>query len=364
MRWWGFVAAAALATLPARGLRAEPARAPRVEASPAQLRVAAGATRDTLRLTLANVSDQAIVVYLDQRLAQVELRGERRSLGACRLPGDAVPRAPDDRRFVSLEPGQETSEELDLRFQCYAAAKLQALATARAVGVTYQARFATDRLGRTSFTGRLGPVEVVLGPAAAAQPAAVAAQPAAVAAQPAAVAAQPAAAAAQPAAAAAQPFVTLHRVGPRPDVGLGDALSVTVEVRGPARGRLPVAVRSEAFTFEVDGPGAAPPAVCQLPATRVRPLAEFYDRLGRRRLGFDLADLCPSRTFARPGVYSVRPAFRSALDGADVGLSAWTGEALGEPFLARVRRAGREADDPVEIAVPAVAAPRGAEDAR
>jgi hypothetical protein len=177
-------------------------------------------------------------------------------------------------------------------------------------------------------------------------------------------AASPPDAAALPAAGAA-PVVTLHRIGPRPDVGQGDALAVTVEVRGPERGRLPVAVRPDEFAFEVDGPGeATAPVTCQLPASRVRPLAEFYDRLGRRRLGFDLADLCPSRTFARPGVYSVRPAFRSALDGADVGLSAWTGEALGEPFLARVRRAGREADDPVEIAVPAVAAPRGAEDAR
>lgn len=331
------IVAAALASLPARGLRAEPASAP------VALEVEPGKGRHELRISLVNVSDKAVVVYLDQRLAKVVLRGDRearagaRGLGACRLPGDAVPREPDDRRFVSLEPGESANEALDLRFHCFGpASRLEALAAARTVEVNYRARFATDRLGRASFTGALGPVEAVL---------------------------EGAAAEAAPPAPAEAPVVTLRQAGPLPDVGVGDALGVTLEVRGPERGRLPVSVRPDQFMFQVTPPSGAA-ASCRMPPTRVRPLAEFYDRLGRRRVDFDLARVCPERTFARPGVYRIRPVFRSTLDGSDVGLAAWTGEAAGPPFLVRVRRAGRQADDPVEIIVPDIAATGGAEDAR
>jgi hypothetical protein len=131
------------------------------ESAPLQLIVEPGAARHELELSLENQSDGPLLVYLDSLLAQVELRGERHRLGRCRAPADATPRSPDRRRFVELEPGERASEALDLRFICWGrgAARLDA---ARAVRVTYRVRFATDRLGRRAWTGRLGPVEAAL----------------------------------------------------------------------------------------------------------------------------------------------------------------------------------------------------------
>lgn len=337
MRWVCFISVIIVSSLPLEELSAEEA--------PLRFKVEPGTapgSREVVRLTFENVSDKVVHLYLDRRLAQVELWNGERRLGVCRSPGDVVPRAPDDRRFVPLQPGQRASEELDLRFPCFGK-RLALLEKATVVRLTYKNRFGVDRLGRTAWTGKLGLVGMTLpstsddeGPSASKAPSAPPPEP---------------------------PVVTLKHLGRRPDVSVGSSIVTSLEVRGPIKGRLPVAIRPELFSFNVDGPGSHD-FLCELPDSRVQPMRDFYDRLGRRQLRFDLASICAPKVFNRPGIFEIRPVFNARFDGSDVDLSAWTGTAEGGPFLVRVRRAGRPGSDPVEITVPTVPTSGGERDAR
>ena len=140
-------------------------------------------------------------------------------------------------------------------------------------------------------------------------------------------------------------------------------MAVTLEVRGPARGRVRALVRPDLFSFQVLSPSGRF-ADCQLPAPRVSPLREFFVTLGRERIRFDLARICSPEVFVEPGVYQITPVFRPTFDGRDVGLTAWTGRIEGEAFLARVRRVGRGGHVAVEIIGPDGARGGGEADAR
>lgn len=336
-RWLCCIVVVILASLPLGELWAEEA--------PLRFKVELGAAtrpREVVRLSFENVSDKVVHLYLDRRLAKVELWNEKRRIGVCRSPGDAVPRTPDDRRFVSLQPGQCASEELDLRFPCFGK-RLSLLQKAKVVRLTYHNRFGVDRLGRSAWTGKLGPVGMTLASTTNES--------------------EPSKSEGSSQPPAEPPVVTLEHLGPRPDVPVGSTIITSLEVRGPIKGRLPVAIRPELFTFTVDGPGDHD-HVCRLPDARIRPLRDFYDRLGRRRLRFDIASICPPVVFKRPGIFEIRPVFNARFDGSDVDLAAWTGTAEGRPFLVRVRRAGRPRNDPVEIIRPSVPTSGGGSDER
>jgi hypothetical protein len=316
----------------------------RAEAGPVRLAVEAAGPREALRLVFENTGAADELIYVDHRLAQVELRAGRRVVGRCAAPADATPREPDERRFVRLRPGERAEEPLGLRFHCFGAA-LGRLGAATEARVAYRSRFGTDALGRPARTEPLGPVDVTLALAPVAVPAPLPDGSAAV------VVAPP-----------PDVPVALVRVGPPPDVAVGDDVAVTLELRGPPRGRLLVAVRPDAFSFHIDTPTGAL-VDCQLPAARITPLAESYERLVRRQVAFDVSRICPRGAFNEAGVYRVTPVLRAVYDGRDVGVAAWTGRVEGAAFEVRVRRAGRGAADPVETVVRDPAALAGAGEA-
>lgn len=306
------------------------------EQAPVRLIVEPGSNRESAVIGLKNTSESPVIVYLDRRFAQIELRGKRGSLGRCPLPADAIPRRPDDRRFVKLSPGEQVSEPFDLRFHCFGR-RLSKLSKARAIRVRYRNRFRTDRLGNKAWTRSLGPVtmtfdenETAESPEAGAEQTEVADQ------------------------SVENIPIKLRSLSGHRDVARATYLNIILQLRGPLRGRLPVAIRPELFSFQVMGPNGRI-QLCQLPTSRVRPLREFYSHLGQRRMNFELSPFCPHKTFNVAGVYEVTPLFSATFDGHDVGLKAWVGCVEGRPFFVRVRRAGRQASDPVEIRVPAVA---------
>lgn len=306
------------------------------EPAPLRLVVEPGEQRHELRLALENQSDRAVVVYLDARLAQVELRGERRGLGLCRATADALPRRAAPERFIELHPGGRASEQLDLRFLCWGR-RLQRLAEAQSLRLTYRARFRAGGDGHSSWTGRLGPVDATL--------------------------AEPELVAEADDGSDDEPPLELRRVGPRPDVSDANAMTLTLELRGQQGDRRPVAVRHELFHFQVTTPSGRT-HLCRLGPFRVHPLRDFYDRLGRRRLGFELARYCPEGVLTESGIYEILPEFHAYFDGHDVGLTAWTGVVRGDTFLARARRGGRIATVHVENNEPGVMAEGGRRDAR
>jgi hypothetical protein len=296
------------------------------QTAPFELLLEPGPSSDSVQLVVRNRSDDTRRLYFDPRLAQVELRGAKRSLGRCPLVSNARPSRPDERRFVDVAPGEQVAEPFDLRFHCFGS-RLKRLDQARSVRVRYRTTFRRDQLGQRAWTGRLGPASLALGEegaAAADEAASVGETP--------------------------RPAVALRLVGAPPDSRRGRVVPVSLELRGPAHGRLPVWVRPELFTFRVQGPGLGERGRrCQLPRSGVRPLPDFIDRLGRRRKRFDLARICPAGTFRRAGVYRVQGVFSSSFDGSEFGMTAWTGRTEALNFLLRIRQAGARAADPVEI---------------
>jgi hypothetical protein len=272
-----------------------------------------------------NVSEEPVTFYLYDQLAEITLRDGRRTLGRCRVPAGIASQQPDERRFITLAPAQRIGTFVDLRFTCYGAA-LGRLERASTISVTYRARFARDRDGNPTWTGRLGPVELLLPAATPGLPTDVTSV-------------------------TEESRVTLHPLSRTIDTDRGTSVPVALELRGPHRGRVPLAVRPESFAFEVVPP-SGDTIRCQLPPTGVRPLREFYDLLGRYRTRLDIAAICPEGTFDRSGVYEVTPIFFSSYVGLEVDLQAWTGEVIGGSFLVRVRRGGTRWSDPVERVVP------------
>lgn len=299
------------------------------ESAPLRLVVEPGGARHEVTLGLENQGEEPVRIYVDPRLTRVELRGERGRLGFCRAPADALPRRPVETRFVELAPGQRASDALDLRFLCWGW-RQRRLEQAQAVRLTYRARFASNARGQEVWTGRLGPVEVALSEAESAPE-------------------QDADAEQAPTTSGddGDPPLELRWVGRRPDVGSGSSLRLSLELRGPQRDRVPVAVRYELFAFQVTAPSGRA-HICRLGPSRVHPLRDFYDRLGRRRVRFELASYCPEGALSESGIYEIRPEFHACFDGQDVGLEAWTGVLVGDERLARARRGRRNASVHVE----------------
>jgi hypothetical protein len=306
---------------------------------PLRLHAAFAGSRDAVELSFENTSDAPVTIYLDARLAEVQLLDGHRRLGRCRVPAGGMSGAPDERRFVSIAPGGHVSERLDLRFTCFGRL-LEPLERAGTIEVSYRARFGRTPLGERSWTGSLGPVSLV-------PPAAVTAPVEDVAGV----------------APAAAPAPTLHHVGPLPDVGRGDTVAVALELRGPDQARVRVAVRPEYFQFLIAAPDGSV-AACRLPLTGVRTLPEFFEPLGRRRVALDLAGICPDHTFDSAGIYEITPAFDNTPDADSAVVHAWTGSVTGRPFLLRVRRAGEIEADLVNMSRTRSEPERGGIDAR
>ncbi len=332
---------------------------------PLRMHVEEGEDRETVAVLMENVSDDPVTFYLDARRAEVVLRDGRRRLGRCRAP---IPYQNDDRRYVTLEPGGVLGELLDLRFLCFGRL-LDRLDRATSVEVVYRAPPGRDPDGTRSWAGRLGPVEHELTAEEPEEPGPEVGEgedgPEVAGGEdgPEEGDAGPGEGEEDAEEGEDWPPLDLVRISRSPDVGRPDLIPVTLELRGPRRGRIRAMVRPEQFVFSVRGPDGEVTS-CQLPPTGVRPLREFYSRLGRSRMRLDLAVICPRDTFDRPGIYEVGPGFVSDFDGEDVGLDAWTGYAAGQPFLVRVRRGGTSGSDPVERVVPRFSLDRGSEDAR
>jgi hypothetical protein len=282
-----------------------------------------GAARTAVAIVLENAGAAPVRVYVDSRLAGVELRTHERMLARCPAPLAAV-RDPDERRFVVLEPGQRAREALDLRFHCFGP-RLPGLAQAEAVRVTYRSRVGANQRGEAAWTGHLGPVSLTL----PAEPEGGGSETG------------------QREVDQRSPVALRQRGGPV-DVTDGTEVPVAMELRAAPRARLPVVVRPAQFAFAVVGPDGSS-FDCGLPQIPIDALRDFYERLGVRRIVLDLGRLCPRNALSISGVYEVRPSFSSEHDGQDVGLRAWTGEVEGQAFLLRVRQSrGREAE-PVAV---------------
>jgi hypothetical protein len=301
---------------------------------PLRLHAAFAGSRDAVELSFENTSDAPVTVYIDARLAEVQLLDGRRRLGRCRVPAGGISGAPDERRFVTIPPGASVSERLDLRFPCFGRL-LDPLGRAGSLDVSYRARFGRTPLGTHSWTGLLGP-ESLVPPAAGPAPVEDAAG------------------------AGPAPAPTLHHVGPLPDVGRGDIVAVALELRGPDQARVRVAVRPEYFQFVVTAPDGSATA-CGLPLTGVRTLPEFFEPLGRRRVDLDLAGICPDHTFDPAGIYEITPTFDNAFEAGTPVYEAWAGRVTGRPFLLRVRRAGEIEADLVNLCGPRFEPERGGE---
>lgn len=288
--------------------------------------VAPSSTEVVLRVS--NSGDAPLRVAMHRGLLSLEVRvpGRRAPL-RCAAPAGTRPGSVDPERVSTLAPGASTAEVVDLRWYCWSTRVAKALATP---GATISARYGFRRASARTW--------IASSPDGATRVGSIEAEPVAAPTLPA------------PDAPAAAPL-TLRAVPDRQDSGSGRSIAAVLRLENASPDDVRVFVRPELFHFDVRGPGQA--VRCGLGQRLRAPLRESFTRLAPRRrttLALDLAAVCPSGTFATPGVYDVAPVFEATEDGGRVGLRAVTGTVLGAPLTVRVGAGDLAAYEPREPA--------------
>jgi hypothetical protein len=286
-------------------------------ALPVNLRLDAIASSSTeVVFRVSNAGESPLRVAMNRGLLSLEVRvpGRRAPL-RCAPPPGVRPSSVDPERVATLAPGASMAEVVDLRWFCWSARAAEAL---WAPGATVSARYGFRRASaRTWIASSLDGVTRV---------GAIQSEPLAV--------PTPQAPAAPATTLAA---LSLRAVPDRRDTGSGRSAAAVLRLENTSPDDVRVFVRPELFHFDVQGPVGA--LRCSLGDRLRAPLRESFARLaprGRTSLALDLAAVCPSGTFATPGVYDVAPVFEATEDGARVGLRAVTGTIVGAPLAVRV----------------------------
>jgi hypothetical protein len=128
------------------------------------------------------------------------------------------------------------------------------------------------------------------------------------------------------------------------DIARGNEVSSTVTVVNEGDKAAVFLLRAEMFRFSVAGPAGS--VACGTTRAVDAPIRELYSTIapkGRASIGLLVDALCPSDTFAEPGVYRVTPTLdTSEASGRSIGLKTWDGEAKARsPMLLRVRSSRR-----------------------
>lgn len=118
----------------------------------------------------------------------------------------------------------------------------------------------------------------------------------------------------------------------------GPRMTMTLTATNTGHRSTPVVIRSRMVGFVVDGPDGV--ARCDTAGPTKSYPRESYQTLepgGSTSLALLVEEACGRSLFRRPGLYKVLPRLRLVEDGAEVGLTAWTGTAIAkEPTLVRV----------------------------
>lgn len=265
---------------------------------------------------VTNTGDTPVRVVGHRGLLSLEVKVPgRRAAVKCAPPPGARPGVVDPERVHRLGAGASIAETVDLRWFCWTTRATKALATP---GATVLARYGFRRASARTW--------VASSPDGATRVGRLESEPIAAPAPPAAVV---------PAGSA--PVLTLRPLPARVVTGSGRSIPVVLRLDNASPDDVRVFVRPDLFRFDVHGPVET--VRCALVRAERAPMRESFTRLAPRRrttLFLDLAAVCPSDTFAAPGIYDVEPVFDAVYDGASVGLRAVTGTFPGSPLVVRV----------------------------
>ncbi len=256
----------------------------------------------------------------------------------CALPADMIP-STDTERTLTLVAGRSWTVSIDPRLFCFSAAQGNALAPGAVVTATFgwMPSRATPPyavapiLTSNDADAGVGPARNII-----AQPVTLAAPQALDGGAGPAMAVSDAGAAQQPALSDAYPVHLKVTMGDRLDVSRVFEQTVTVTIAN--EGDRPVrSLFTPATTgFTVTTPRGVTVNCGAMRAVSILPeLAGGLSPRGRTAVSVDLGAVCPD-VFRKPGLYRVRPRF-DASHASGPG-SYYTGKAVGEPMLLRVRQ--------------------------
>ncbi|MBX3182271.1 MAG: hypothetical protein KIT72_09545 [Polyangiaceae bacterium] len=338
------------------------------------------------RYQLTNFGEHPVVVVADPRLLwfEVEVPGKRTKRRTCRLPEGLFPKAVDRDFAILLRPGDTFEQRFDPRLYCFAAGGQTELVA----GSVVHPRFGWPRVYTTSWQrGKAVKTEKLSAPFVVSPPEPPRAERARSAQSRRAGAAAEATAAAK--AKRPAPSLSTHlrsiegqgfglksayagwsKDALSPDGALSPEASqadeddpfspptpqltamvgsdaeaertatITIQLKNPSRERsLSVFFRRELLSFEVMGPDGL--RTCE-PEPRTRaPEAQSFTTLGPGKsiqVVSRLVELCPRRTFDRPGLYLVRARLDAQTRGDDAGVDAFTGRVVASaPASVRIR---------------------------
>ena len=266
---------------------------------------------------LTNEGDGPVRVVDHRSLLALEVHVPgRRAAVRCGAPAGTRPGVVDPERVVELSPGASLAEAIDVRWFCWSPRERKALSTE---GATVSARYGFRRAGPRTW--------VAASPDGATRVGSLEAEPIDLGSGPSAVESAPSEGA----------TLSLRPVPARTESASGRSISLRLQLRNVSPDDVRVFVRPELFGFQVTGPTVS--QRCSLPVNARAPLRESFNRLrtsGQTSIALDVSAICPSDTFAAPGVYDVEPVFGATEDGAGVGLRAFTGAVVGVPAVVRV----------------------------
>ncbi len=326
------------------------------------------------RYQLTNHGEHPVVVVADPRLLwfEVEVPGKRTKRRTCRLPEGLFPKAPDRDFAILLRPGDTFEQRFDPRLYCFAAGGQTELVA----GSVVHPRFGWPRVYTTSWQrGKAVKTEKLSAPFVVSPPEPPRAERASAPSRRAGAAAEGATKIKRPTPSLSTHLRALEGQGfglksayaswskdalpggalsgasadsqadeddpfspPTPELTAvvgSDAeaertATITIQLKNPSRERaLSVFFRRELLSFEVMGPDGL--RSCE-PEPRSRaPEAQAFTTLGPGKsiqVVSRLVELCPRRTFDRPGLYLVRARLDARTRGDDAGVDAFTGRVV------------------------------------
>lgn len=318
------------------------------------------------RYQIRNVGKRPVRVAADPRLLwfEVEVPGKKKRQ-TCRLPASLFPTFADKHFSLVLRPGDSFGQRFDPRLYCFAAGGQTELVS----GSVVYPRFGWPKQHVTSWkSGKKITTEKLLAPFAVTPPERSGGKPRRGARAKAQTQARPKAdthlklvegkafslttAYAGWSKSALPDETKMSQDGdwdaPEPSLSMttgSDAAAerlatVSVRLKNPSTSRkLVVYFRRELMSFEVMGPDGV--VSCE-PEPRERfPEPQAFTTLGAGKsivVTSRLVELCPRRTFDRPGLYLIRARFESKDSGAEFGLQAFTGRVVADqPATVRIR---------------------------